>query len=62
MHLLGLAADLQIEEVEPHEVAGIIEALMDSGEILMGGVGRYNTFTHMDIRGHRARWDKTSDI
>lgn len=62
MHLLGLAADLQIQEIEPHEVAGVIETLMDNGEILMGGVGRYNTFTHMDIRGHRARWDKTSDI
>lgn len=62
MHLLGLAADLQIPEIEPHEVAGVIETLMDNGEILMGGVGRYNTFTHMDIRGHRARWDKTSDI
>lgn len=62
MHLLGLAADLQIPEIEPHEVAGVIETLMDNGEILMGGVGRYNTFTHMDIRGYRARWDKTSDI
>ncbi len=62
MHLLGLAADLQIPEIEPHEVAGVIETLMDNGEILMGGVGRYNTFTHMDIRGNRARWDKTSDI
>ena len=62
MHLLGLAADLQIPDVEPHEVAGVIETLMDSGDILMGGVGRYNTFTHMDIRGNRARWDKTSDI
>jgi len=62
MHLLGLAADLQIPEIEPHEVAGVIETLMDNGEVLMGGVGRYNTFTHMDIRGSRARWDKTSDL
>jgi uncharacterized protein YcbK (DUF882 family) len=61
-HLLGFAADLQVPDVEPEEVAGMIESLMDSGDILMGGVGRYNTFTHMDIRGRRARWDKTSDI
>ena len=61
-HLLGFAADLQIPGVEPEEVAGMIESLMGSGDILMGGVGRYNTFTHMDIRGRRARWNKTSDI
>jgi uncharacterized protein YcbK (DUF882 family) len=61
-HMLGKAADLQIPDVEPHEVAGIIETLMDSGDLLMGGLGRYNTFTHMDIRGRRARWNKTSKI
>ena len=23
----------------------------------IGGLGRYNTFTHIDIRNYMARWD-----
>ena len=31
---------------------------MKSERFKMGGVGEYNTFTHIDIRGFKARWSK----
>ena len=57
-HLLGKAADLQIKGYTPDEVADIIERLIGEGNILQGGLGRYNSFTHYDIRKTEARWDK----
>jgi len=38
-------------------VADAIEFLINTGMLKEGGVGRYNTFTHYDIRGTRARWN-----
>ena len=58
-HLLGKAADIQIEELEPSEVYKTIDNLTDHGHIVQGGLGKYNAFTHYDIRGTKARWDKT---
>ncbi|WP_288954920.1 D-Ala-D-Ala carboxypeptidase family metallohydrolase [uncultured Polaribacter sp.] len=55
-HVLGKAADIVVNELKPNEVADIAEQLMDKGLFKMGGVGRYNTFTHVDIRGKKARW------
>ncbi len=55
-HVLGKAADIVVKELKPNEVADIAEQLMDKGLFKMGGVGRYNTFTHVDIRGKKARW------
>jgi uncharacterized protein YcbK (DUF882 family) len=57
-HILGKAADIQIEELEPSEVYKTIDNLTDHGHIVQGGLGKYNTFTHYDIRGTKARWDK----
>lgn len=59
-HILGKAADVQVDGMEPKEVADHIEALMKSELITKGGVGRYSTFTHVDIRGYNARWNFTS--
>jgi uncharacterized protein YcbK (DUF882 family) len=56
-HILGKAADIKIKGIEPSEVADLVEDLMENGKFKMGGVGRYNTFTHVDIRGKKARWD-----
>lgn len=56
-HTLGKAADIVIEGVSPDEVADAIEFLISTGMMKEGGVGRYNTFTHYDIRGTRARWN-----
>ncbi len=55
-HVLGKAADIVVKELKPNEVADIAEQLMNKGLFKMGGVGRYNTFTHVDIRGKKARW------
>lgn len=49
-HLLGRAADIQVRDTEPDDVADYAEALGLS-------VGRYDTFTHVDTRsGPPARW------
>lgn len=58
-HLLGKASDLQVKEINPKTLADLIEDLIDKKYISQGGVGRYNTFTHYDIRGTKARWNKT---
>ena len=56
-HLLGKAADVVIQGVSPDETADAIEFLIEVGLMKEGGVGRYDTFTHYDIRGTKARWD-----
>ncbi len=53
-HLYGEAADIVVRGVEPSEVADYCESLVRSH----GGVGRYSTFTHIDVRGTKARWGK----
>lgn len=54
-HLYGKAADLQCS-ITPSELADAIEQLIEDNKISQGGLGRYNTFTHYDIRGTKARW------
>jgi uncharacterized protein YcbK (DUF882 family) len=56
-HVKGTAADIVVKDVSPDEVADAIEFLINTGMLKEGGVGRYNTFTHYDIRGTRARWN-----
>lgn len=51
-HLLGNAADIKVTGVKPDDVAAYLEQANHDG-----GVGRYNTFTHVDVRGTKARWD-----
>jgi len=58
-HILGKAADIKVKGVSTDEIADAIEHLMEIGKFKMGGVGRYNNFTHVDIRGSKARWNKT---
>ena len=55
-HLLGKAADITIEGLKPAEVYRIIEDLIELGEMLQGGLGSYDTFTHYDIRKTKSRW------
>ncbi len=59
-HLKGKAVDINIKGIEPTEVADLVEDLMKAGAITKGGVGRYNSFTHVDIRGNNARWNFTN--
>ena len=55
-HLLGKASDIVIKGQEPSDTYSLIELLIKDGVILEGGLGSYNTFTHYDIRGKKARW------
>jgi uncharacterized protein YcbK (DUF882 family) len=50
-HLYGRAADIVVAGVDPALVAELADQ-MDCG-----GVGEYDTFTHIDTRSHQiARW------
>jgi uncharacterized protein YcbK (DUF882 family) len=55
-HLYGRAADVVVTGYSSKQVADKIEELIASGAMKQGGLGRYNTFTHYDTRGNRARW------
>jgi uncharacterized protein YcbK (DUF882 family) len=51
MHVKGRAADITVEGVPPDVVAELADQ-MD-----VGGRGKYDTFTHVDTRAIRARWE-----
>jgi len=55
-HVLGKAADIVIDGMKPSDTYALIEYLNDKGVIKIGGLGSYNTFTHVDIRENTARW------
>ena len=55
-HLLGTASDIVVVGHTPQEVVIVIEELIDEGKMKQGGLKAYNSFTHYDIRGVRARW------
>ena len=60
MHVLGKAADIAVDGFNPNEVANMIENMLRNEFIPsfnIGGLGRYNTFTHIDTRSYMARWD-----
>lgn len=52
-HLYGTAADIVVAGVEPLAVAQYAEYLQPD----CGGIGLYQTFTHVDVREKRSRWD-----
>ena len=47
----GKAADIKISGVTPKKVAVYAETLLPEG-----GIGIYNTFTHIDVRSVKSRW------
>jgi uncharacterized protein YcbK (DUF882 family) len=49
-HMAGQAADFWIKGVRPADV------WFDLNQNHEGGLGKYKTFTHIDVRGYRARW------
>ena len=55
-HLLGQAADIVVDGFTPEDVYITIERLIKEGKIAQGGLHAYNSFTHYDIRGTKARW------
>lgn len=52
-HLYGMAADIKVSGISPKKVAAYAETLMPNG----GGIGTYSTFTHIDVRENRSRWN-----
>ena len=48
-HLLGKAADIQIQGLKPSETQNIVRGFMIARN-KGGGVGWYKSFTHVDIR------------
>ena len=52
-HLYGMAADIVVAGVEPKKVAAYVEKLMPT----TGGIGIYSTFTHVDVRRAKSRWN-----
>lgn len=49
-HILGTAADFVVRGILPAAVFAFLDPLH------CGGLGRYNSFTHIDTRAQRARW------
>lgn len=52
-HLYGTAADIKVSGVAASAVADYADALLGTS----GGVGRYSTWTHVDVREVKARWN-----
>ena len=50
-HKKGMAADVVVGGKSPDRVAEWAHTME------WGGVGRYNTFTHLDVWGYGRRWD-----
>ena len=53
-HVLGKAADIVVRGVSPEIVASVAKNIAVFAE---GGIGIYDTFTHVDVRMGRGRWD-----
>ena len=58
-HLNGMAADLRFarggQVVAINEITPLVEGMVTLNNC---GLGLYDTFIHVDARGHRARWDE----
>ena len=55
-HMVAKASDIKVSGMTPDQVRSTILQLIEEGKMMQGGVGRYVTFTHYDVRGHKARW------
>lgn len=51
-HLYGKAADIKVKGVTPKKVYDYAEDILKG----KGGIGIYNTFTHIDVRAAKSRW------
>lgn len=52
-HKLGTAADIVVKGIEPLIVYQYIDSIFPN----QYGIGLYNSFTHVDVRANKARWD-----
>lgn len=54
-HVIGKAADFKVKGYKPSWVANKLDAIAPESY----GLGRYNNWTHIDVRNGKGRWDKT---
>lgn len=54
VHLTGKAADIRVIGVNPSEVANYLDNKYPG----QYGLGRYASFTHIDVRDGKSRWSK----
>lgn len=52
-HLYGTAADIVVKGASPAKVVSYAETLLPN----TGGIGTYSTFTHVDVRKNKSRWN-----
>jgi uncharacterized protein YcbK (DUF882 family) len=52
-HCLGTACDIVVKGITPKQVATYAETLLNG----RGGIGIYDTFTHIDVRESKSRWN-----
>ena len=52
-HLYGKAADIKVTGVTPKKVAAYANTILPK----KGGIGTYSTFTHIDVRTTKSRWN-----
>ena len=58
-HVQGRAADIEVEGHSAEHVHATALRLYEVGELEIGGLGIYDSFVHLDVRGGPlARWDK----
>jgi len=50
-HMEGRAADIEVVGVAPERVHALCLDLYHRGDLLIGGLGKYPSFTHVDVRG-----------
>lgn len=55
-HKYGIAADISVSGVKPLDVARYAQTLLPTS----GGIGLYQSFTHVDVRANKSRWNSTS--
>lgn len=53
-HLFGKAADIVVHKITPEYVAEFAGRM---AEFSNSGIGLYDTFTHLDVRKGKSRWD-----
>ena len=52
-HLYGKAADIKVSGVTPEKVAAYVNTILPKS----GGIGTYQSFTHIDVRATKSRWN-----
>ena len=51
-HMQGVAADIVVKGIDQ----GYVYAYLDAAFPMSHGIGKYKSFTHIDIRENKARW------